>query len=486
MFVTTKDLLFTDSWGYNMQERIEALWDQCLSHLSREVNRQAFHTWLKPTSVEYVDDHTFNILVPNNFAASRISERFTAKIRQALAAASEVSWDFGFKVKQMPVQSDIFHLGNNGNGQGSNGNHGYNPDPEVYSLEVKSNNNGSKNGCRLNPRYVFDKFIVGDSNEFAYAACEAVSEALGVNRYNPLFIYGGVGLGKTHLVQAIGNAVLETDPRKKIMYVTSEEFTNDFIRSLGTKSTHEFVTRYRTVDLLLLDDIQFFTGKESTQEQFFHTFNALHQDGKQIVLTADRPPADILGLEERLLSRFNWGLVADIQPPSLETRIAILQKKAALEEVYVPDDVFTYVADSIKTNVRELEGALTALIAYSALKNEGISLAMAKSRLKNTIRDKKSPVTLELISKKVSSYFKVSEELIKSKKKSQEVVIARQVAMHIARNLTNNSLKVIGKFFGNRDHSTVIHAVQQVNDMCSSSQDFKLQVDQLTADMYGG
>ncbi len=459
-----------------MQERIEALWDQCLSHLSREVNRQTFHTWLKPTSVEFVEDHTFNILVPNKFAAGWISERFTSKIRQALAATSEDSWEFGFKVKQMPIQADIFHASTNGNG--TNGRH--------HSLEATPQANGKATGCKLNPRYHFDKFIVGDSNQFAYAACEAVSETLGVNRFNPLFIYGGVGLGKTHLVQAIGHAVLETNPRKKVMYVTSEEFTNDFIRSLGTKSTHEFVTRYRTVDLLLLDDIQFFTGKESTQEQFFHTFNALHQEGKQIVLTADRHPTDILGLEERLLSRFNWGLVADIQPPSLETRIAILQKKADWEGVFVPPDVLSYVADSIKTNVRELEGALTALIAYSALSNTEISLAMAKSRLKHTIRDKKSPVTLELISKKVSAYFKISEELIKSKKKSQEIVIARHVAMYIARTLTNNSLKMIGKFFGNRDHSTVIHAVQQVNDMCSASQDFKLQVDQLTADMYGG
>ncbi len=326
---------------------------------------------------------------------------------------------------------------------------------------------------------MFESFVVGDSNQFAYAACEAVSEAPGENRYNPLFIYGGVGLGKTHLVQAIGNAVCQSNNKLRVMYVSSESFTNEFIRSLSTKSVHEFANRYRTADLLLLDDIQFFTGKESTQEQFFHTFNALHQEGKQIVLTADRPPKDILGLEERLLSRFSWGLVADIQPPSLETRVAILQKKAESDGVTVPNDVLTYIADSITSNVRELEGALVRLVAYASLRKKELTMALAQDVLKDSIRSKSKPVTIEQIQKEVASYFKISEEMLKSKKKTQEIVNARQVAMYLCRTLTSSSLKLIGVNFGNRDHSTVIHACQQVQDNMKSSMDFKLQIDQL-------
>lgn len=368
----------------------------------------------------------------------------------------------------MPVQAEIFST-----------------DTEEDRSTPVLNGNGNGNGHqehpapKLNPRYLFESFVVGDSNQFAYAACEAVSEAPGENRYNPLFIYGGVGLGKTHLVQAIGNAVCQSNNKLRVMYVSSESFTNEFIRSLSTKSVHEFANRYRTADLLLLDDIQFFTGKESTQEQFFHTFNALHQEGKQIVLTADRPPKDILGLEERLLSRFSWGLVADIQPPSLETRVAILQKKAESDGVTVPNDVLTYIADSITSNVRELEGALVRLVAYASLRKKELTMSLAQDVLKDSIRSKSKPVTIEQIQKEVASYFKISEEMLKSKKKTQEIVNARQVAMYLCRTLTSSSLKLIGINFGNRDHSTVIHACQQVQDNMKSSMDFKLQIDQL-------
>jgi chromosomal replication initiator protein len=337
----------------------------------------------------------------------------------------------------------------------------------------------SRSATRLNPRYLFENFVVGDSNQFAYAACQAVAENIGENRYNPLFIYGGVGLGKTHLVQAIGNHIASELSGQRVRYATSEEFTNDFIRSLGNKSVHEFADTYRSVDVLLLDDMQFFTGKESTQEQFFHTFNALHQGGKQIVLTADRPPRDILGLEERLLSRFSWGLIADIQPPSLETRIAILQAKADNDGVTVPNEVLSYIADSITSNVRELEGALVRLVAFSSLKGKEITLALAQEILKDTMRPKNKLISIEQIQRKVANHFKVSEELLKAKKKSQEIVNARQVAMYLCRTLTPSSLKLIGSRFGNRDHSTVIHACQQVTENMKRSIDYKLQVDQL-------
>ncbi len=451
-----------------MQEQVNALWDRCLSSLSKRVNKPSFFTWLKPTRVEFVNGNCFSILVPNNFAAHWISERYSQAISESLAEVSEQSWNFDFKIQKVPVQTEIFPTETeedrsapilNGNGNGSG--HHEHPAP------------------RLNPRYLFESFVVGDSNQFAYAACEAVSEAPGENRYNPLFIYGGVGLGKTHLVQAIGNAVCQSNNKLRVMYVSSESFTNEFIRSLSTKSVHEFANRYRTADLLLLDDIQFFTGKESTQEQFFHTFNALHQEGKQIVLTADRPPKDILGLEERLLSRFSWGLVADIQPPSLETRVAILQKKAESDGVTVPNDVLTYIADSITSNVRELEGALVRLVAYASLRKKELTMSLAQDVLKDSIRSKSKPVTIEQIQKEVASYFKISEEMLKSKKKTQEIVNARQVAMYLCRTLTSSSLKLIGVNFGNRDHSTVIHACQQVQDNMKSSMDFKLQIDQL-------
>lgn len=457
-----------------MQEQINALWDRCLSSLSKRVNKPSFFTWLKPIRVEFVDSNCFNILVPNNFAAQWISDRYRQTISEALAEVSEQSWSFDFKIQKTPVQVELFP-----------GEAEEDQRPGSYQIVGESNGNGNGHAQpdhpapKLNPRYLFESFVVGDSNQFAYAACEAVSEAPGENRYNPLFIYGGVGLGKTHLVQAIGNAVWQTSPKLRVMYVSSENFTNEFIRSLATKSVHEFANRYRTADLLLLDDIQFFTGKESTQEQFFHTFNALHQEGKQIVLTADRPPKDILGLEERLLSRFSWGLVADIQPPSLETRVAILQKKAESDGVTVPNDVLTYIADSITSNVRELEGALVRLVAYASLRKKELTMSLAQDVLKDSIRSKSKPVTIEQIQKEVASYFKISEEMLKSKKKTQEIVNARQVAMYLCRSLTSSSLKLIGVNFGNRDHSTVIHACQQVQDNMKSSMDYKLQIDQL-------
>ncbi|MGB5108006.1 MAG: chromosomal replication initiator protein DnaA, partial [Candidatus Zixiibacteriota bacterium] len=400
-----------------MQEKVNALWDRCLSSLSKRVNKPSFFTWLKPIRVEFVDGNCFNILVPNNFAAHWISERYRQSISEALAEVSEQAWNFDFKIQKTPVQAEIFP-----------GETEEDPRTALPYINGNSTSNGNGNGGhdypapKLNPRYLFESYVVGDSNQFAYAACEAVSEAPGESRYNPLFIYGGVGLGKTHLVQAIGNAVCQTSAKLKVMYVSSEIFTNEFIRSLSTKTVHEFANRYRTADLLLLDDIQFFTGKESTQEQFFHTFNALHQEGKQIVLTADRPPKDILGLEERLLSRFSWGLVADIQPPSLETRVAILQKKAESDGVTVPIDVLTYIADSITSNVRELEGALVRLVAYASLRRKELTMSLAQEVLKDSIRSKSKPVTIEQIQKEVASYFKISEEQLKSKKKTQEIV----------------------------------------------------------------
>lgn len=442
-----------------MQEEVSALWDVCLSQLSKRVKKHSFYTWLKPTRVVAVDHHTFDILVPNQFAADWIREKYRRPIIEVLAEVSDKDWQFDFKIRKPTFQIEMFRA--------------QSLDDQPTAVRKP------QSVTKLNPRYLFDNFVVGDSNQFAYAACEAVAENLGQNRYNPLFIYGGVGLGKTHLVQAIGNSIAGGSNGQRVLYVTSEQFTNDFIRSLSNKSMHEFADTYRSVDVLLLDDIQFFTGKESTQEQFFHTFNALHQGGKQIVLTADRPPRDILGLEERLLSRFGWGLVADIQPPTLETRTAILQAKADNDGVSVPLEILSYIADSITSNVRELEGALVRLVAFSSLRNKEITLSLAQEILKDTMRPKGNQITIEQIQKRVAGYFKVSEDLLKARKKSQEIVSARQIAMYLCRSLTPSSLKLIGSRFGNRDHSTVIHACQQVTENMKRSIDYKLQVDQL-------
>jgi len=442
-----------------MQEEINSLWNMCLSQVSKKLKKHSFYTWLKPTQAEEVDENTFDIIVPNQFAADWIDEKYHQMIAEALAEVSNRDWCFGFKIKAPTTQTEIFSTVDE-------------PRNQILFRQ-------SQRSSKLNPRYQFENFVVGDSNQFAYAACEAVAKNPGQNRYNPLFVYGGVGLGKTHLVQAIGNHIAGNQNGCRTLYATSEEFTNDFIRSLGNKSTYEFADSYRSVDALLLDDIQFFTGKESTQEQFFHTFNALHQAGKQIVLTADRPPRDILGLEERLLSRFSWGLVTDIQPPVLETRIAILQRKANSDGVDVPAEVLTYIADSITSNVRELEGALVRLLAFASLRNKELTVSLAQDVLKDAIRPNTNQVSIELIQKKVSSHFKISEELLKAKKKSQEVVAARQIAMYLCRTLTPASLKLIGSKFGNRDHSTVIHACQQVSENIKRSIDYKLQVDRL-------
>jgi len=431
----------------------------CLSELSKKVRKQSFYTWLKPTKAEAVDDSSFSILVPNRFAARWIDEKYRQAINETLSELSEQKWDFDFKIRKGTLQTEMFVPS----------------DSSESEIAVPANPHTTS----LNSQYTFSNFVVGDTNEFAFTACKAVAEQPGKNKYNPLFIYGGVGLGKTHLVQAIGNLIDENSNGLKVLYATSEQFTTDFIRSLGSRSTHEFVNLYRSVDILLLDDIQFFTGKESTQEQFFHTFNVLHQTGKQIVLTADRPPRDILGLEERLLSRFSWGLVVDIQPPTLETRIAILQKKADADGVEVPQEILGYVADSITSNVRELEGALVRLVAFASMRGRELTLSLAQDILKDTIRSTNKQVTIEKIQKIVAHHFRLSEDLLKAKKKSQELVNARQIAMYLCRNLTQNSLKSIGSRFGNRDHSTVIYACQQVSENIKRSTDYKLEIDRL-------
>jgi chromosomal replication initiator protein len=468
-------MLIIETKARKMKSDANQIWAECLSYMSRKVNKQSFFTWLKPTAAVDGDFSNFQIGVPNKFAADWLNEHYSELISDALRSVTSQNCRFKLVISQETLgqQVNIFEL----------------PDPTIPVKRTTTSGLSSTSSNRyvstvLSDRYQFDSFIVGNSNEFAYAASLAVAKSPGRTKYNPLFIYGGVGLGKTHLAQAIGNLIIDEKQSARVIYVTSEKFTSDFINSITTKSVSDFATHYRSADVLLVDDIQFFTGKESTQEQFFHTFNTLYQNGKQVILTADRPPRDIKGLEERLLSRFSWGLVTDVQPPSLETRIAILQKKSESDGYHLPQDVLTFIADSVTTNIRDLEGCLTRLLAYASLRRKEINVDLAQQILKDSIPHAKRKITTDQIQKRVAEFYSVSPEMMQAKKKTAEVALARQVAMYLCRTLTDRSLKAIGAAFGGRDHSTVIHAHKTIMNMIKKDVNLKLRIDQLINSLY--
>lgn len=447
-----------------------AQWGECQKYMSRRVKEQSFNTWIKPTKGELQEDGSFLVSVRNQFVYDWLQAHFRELIEEAVQEVvgrrcpiSYVTEDengdeqIALELSEKPAGVS-YHTNGNGNG-----------------------NHGISSG--LNQRYNFESLVVGDFNEFAYAAAVAVAEALGTTRYNPLYIYGGTGLGKTHIVQAIGNEILHTFPRKRIIYATSEKFTSDFIASISGGSMSDFTRNYRSADVLIIDDAQFFTGKESTQEQFFHTFNTLYNLGKQIVLTSDRPPKEIKGLEDRLLSRFSCGLVTDLQAPDLENRTAILFKKIESEGSSLPDDVLRFIAGKITTNIRELEGALIRILAYSSLKKVQVDLDLARKVLSDSFNHQKRPITIDEIQKKTCDYFKTDRNLMKAKKKTAEVVLTRQVAMYLSRSLTDSSLKSIGEAFGGRDHSTVIHACDIISRRMSEDASFRESIDQVSASL---
>ncbi len=444
-------------------------WKDCLSYISRRLSEQSFNTWFKPTKGQPNGNNEFKIAVPNQFVADWIRSHFSDLIEESFVEALGRNFTISFVTQKYNGYGDqnsleLLSLASQ-------------PDekpleaPQVYSPTQ----------CNLNVKYDFDSLVVGDFNQFACAASMAVAEAPGLTKYNPLFIYGGTGLGKTHIVQAIGNSILESFPTKKVMYATSEKFTSDFIAAISDRSISDFTRVYRDVDVLIIDDIQFFTGKESTQEQFFHTFNTLHHQGKQIILTSDRPPKEIRGLEERLLSRFSWGLVTDLQAPDLENRTAILHKKIESEGVSLPDNVIRFIADKITTNIRELEGALIRVLAYASLKSVTVDLELAQKVLSDNISSRKKEVTIELIQRKTAEFFHIDPEMMKAKKKTSEIALARQAAMYLSRSLTDSSLKVIGAAFGGRDHSTVIHACDLIAKKMSLDPAFRDKIDRLSA-----
>ncbi|HOV80154.1 MAG TPA: chromosomal replication initiator protein DnaA [Bacillota bacterium] len=417
-------------------------WAKILKILEKKLNRHSFETWLKSLKPLGCFDNTVIIEVPNHFSRGWLNDRYAPLIKGAFQEL--LKEDIGV---QFLLSSEI-------------------NDSQYYSKKAGSGKSGESSPINLNPKYTFDTFVVGNSNRFAHAACRAVAEAP-AKAYNPLFIYGGVGLGKTHLMHAIGQYILEYSNKMKVTYVTSEKFTNELINSIRDDKTVSFRNKYRGMDVLLVDDIQFLAGKERTQEEFFHTFNALYEANKQIIISSDRPPREIPTLEDRLRSRFEWGLITDIQPPDLETRIAILRKKAQLESLSVPDVTISYIANKIQSNIRELEGALIRVIAYASLNglsSEDINPDMAMEVLKDMMPvSKPRQITIELIQEIVANHYNVRPDEFKAKKRTRSVAYPRQIAMYLARELTDLSLPKIGESFGGRDHTTVIHACEKIN-----------------------
>lgn len=430
------DLLLENSGLAGTKTRLvtmDELWQATLDQLRGRLGKQNFETWIKPIRIRERDESEVNLEVPNKFFRDWIVEHFLPQIQDTLNALSH---------KVMKVSVTI-------NQQLQTGS-----TPERTQEREKSKPQRVTN---LIPKYNFENFVVGASNQFAHAASLAVANQPG-EHYNPLFIYGGVGLGKTHLVNAIGHRIVDRRPALKILYLSSESFMNELIGSLRRDKMDDFKGRFRTIDVLILDDVQFIAGKERTQEEFFHTFNSLYESHKQIVITSDKFPREIPGLEDRLRNRFEWGLIADIQPPDVETRVAILQKKAEAEDVMLPHEVAIFLASKIASNVRELEGALTRLGAFASLTNVAISVDLAKEVLHNTLAEAHREVTIENIQKTICEYFNVRLGDLKAKRRTRNIALPRQVAMYLCRKYTSTSFPAIGYKFGGRDHSTVIHA----------------------------
>jgi chromosomal replication initiator protein len=429
------------------------IWNDVLSRIETKVNRHIFYTWFKPTSLVGDDGSTLHVQVPNSLFRDWLTKHYAAVLDEALGEVERTGTAIVFV-------TDL-----------SNGAHRAPAAPAAPAalpldpvIDAAPEADDTPGGGGLAPRYSFDTFIVGSSNQFAHAACRAVAEAPS-RSYNPLFIYGGVGLGKTHLMHAIGHYVLTHLKTLKLTYISSERFMNEMINAVRYDRVLDFRERYRSVDVLLVDDIQFLAGKEGTQTEFFHTFNALYDSQKQIVISSDCPPHEIPQLEERLRSRFEWGLIADIQSPDLETKVAILKRKAENEGVPLPDNVAIYIAGKIKTNIRELEGSLIRLIAFASLTGREISLALAQDVLRNVLQHDERAVTIEGIQKFVSDYYQLKHGELKSRNNSKSIAMPRQIAMYLCKSLTNASLPEIGRSFGGKHHSTVIHSIRKIEDL---------------------
>jgi chromosomal replication initiator protein len=455
---------------------MNGLWERAGDRMRDQLGQVGYETWIGPLNFVGVDGKTATIEAPNRFFKDWVNERYLTLLRQSISAEVgepvEVKLTLGANIAAAVLKSNGYgHLNGNGNGR-----HSFapmNPRPEMPAVNRHP---------QLNPRYTFAEFVVGSGNQFAHAAALAVANQPG-EKYNPLFIYGGVGLGKTHLVNAIGHQIwLQGDRNKKVLFMSAEVFMNELINSIRRDKTTEFRDKFRRVDTLILDDVQFLAGRDRTQEEFFHTFNSLHSERHQIVLTSDKVPKDIPGLEDRLRNRFESGLIADIAPPDLETRIAIIQKKAALEHLRLPSDVGLYIAQNVSTNVRELEGCLTRLAALASLNNSEITLEFARHALHDLIRKQEQKPDVESIQRTVSDSFHVRLADLKSKKRTQHIAFCRQVAMYLCRKLTDSSFPVIGGHF-DRDHSTVIHAYNLIARRMSSDSAFRMSIEKIEREL---
>ena len=449
-----------------MESQARQIWSTVLEQVKGGMGEQTWETWFRPIKAQAFSNNLLTLEVPNQFFQNWIKDHYLGLIKETLKSSMKqgnVAVELVVVTpKQTPSEEEQIAK----------------PKRWFFRASPKTE---TLDQLGLNPRFSFENFVVGPSNRFAHAASQAVAESP-ARSYNPLFIYGGVGLGKTHLMQAIGAYVLKNNPQLKVVYMSSEKFTNQLINAIQHRTTPAFRERYRHVDILLIDDIHFIAGKDSTQEEFFHTFNALYDAHKQIVLSSDRPPKDISALEERLVSRFEWGLITDIQPPDLETRIAILKKKIEQNKADVPSDVVFFIAEKVSLNIRELEGALIRVTAYSSLTNEKITLEMARSVLKDMLLEDKK-VSVDTIQRKVAAHFDLRLLDMKARRRNRAVVYPRQIAMYLTRSLTDFSLPEIGEYFGGRDHTTVLHACDKIRGILKKDPKLKGLLDHLVMEI---
>ena len=441
------------------------LWDKFLQITKDKLPPQAYNSWFSQTKMTKLQDQELIIAVPNDFCKDWLEKHYTEFIKDTLINSLGVKEDLNIKFDTSLLKTSKSL-----------------PPEDLKKVEFTSPSlpNYSKEEVTLGTKYTFDTFVVGNGNRFAHAASLAVAQSP-AKSYNPLFVYGGVGLGKTHLMRAIGNYIIQNNPQKKmnVLYISSEKFTNELINSIRDDQTGSFRDKYRNVDILLIDDIQFLVGKERTQEEFFHTFNTLYDSNKQIVITSDRPPKEIPTLEDRLISRFEWGLITDIQPPDLETRIAILRKKAQIENLAVPAEVINLIAEKIPSNIRQLEGALTKLVAYSTLTKNNLSVSLAQEILKDIIPIEKKEISIQQIQKITADYFNIKLAVLLSKKRTKNIVMARQIAIYLSRELTDFSLPAIGEAFGGKDHTTILHAYTKIKNQREKDNGLKSTIESL-------
>ena len=441
------------------------LWDKFLQITKDKLPPQAYNSWFSQTKMTKLQDQELIIAVPNDFCKDWLEKHYTEFIKDTLINSLGVKEDLNIKFDTSLLKTSKSL-----------------PPEDLKNKESTppSLPNYSKEEVTLGTKYTFDTFVVGNGNRFAHAASLAVAQSP-AKSYNPLFVYGGVGLGKTHLMRAIGNYIIQNNPQKKmnVLYISSEKFTNELINSIRDDQTGSFRDKYRNVDILLIDDIQFLVGKERTQEEFFHTFNTLYDSNKQIVITSDRPPKEIPTLEDRLISRFEWGLITDIQPPDLETRIAILRKKAQIENLAVPAEVINLIAEKIPSNIRQLEGALTKLVAYSTLTKNNLSVSLAQEILKDIIPIEKKEISIQQIQKITADYFNIKLAVLLSKKRTKNIVMARQIAIYLSRELTDFSLPAIGEAFGGKDHTTILHAYTKIKNQREKDNGLKSTIESL-------